>query len=394
MFASVASIALPLLFLIWTALLTVPPAIPTATVSYQRPGTARRVHLNARVLCAASAPRPIEGLVVVFSTSLEQGDAKGGEGLRGWIVIVDAMEFSELDFRDVAEALRGRGALLVIGNNDQMLRMNGNNLFQVRAMDCHALVPGLKPRENSHVMIVSGPDFVTLSSDAVASRYPSDTSTKSLNNGYTLNYDASRLNVAEGYCLRVSIYPFSLVSTLTLTFTCLFLPFLLAMIYQATTSNEEASPMTMQAPRASSLAVVDTHTKPSSFAPTAPNADLPLLFTNPFCAICRDACVPEDVMSVLVCQHSFHRVCVERWFSTGSHVCPLCRLGVSHDEEREVGGCGEVCKRLVSLWKWVFAVWSGREEVEVVSVVRDVVGGSGMSPRVGRSRFWNAVEVI
>ncbi len=43
------------------------------------------------------------------------------------------------------------------------------------------------------------------------------------------------------------------------------------------------------------------------------------------CSICLEQYVPGTYKRVLVCNHAFHKKCVDKWFKTSSNTCPICR---------------------------------------------------------------------
>ena len=45
----------------------------------------------------------------------------------------------------------------------------------------------------------------------------------------------------------------------------------------------------------------------------------------PNCAICLDDFTPDDMNTVLVCNHNFHKSCIAPWITTFSYKCPICR---------------------------------------------------------------------
>ncbi|SPO30415.1 uncharacterized protein UTRI_06345 [Ustilago trichophora] len=53
------------------------------------------------------------------------------------------------------------------------------------------------------------------------------------------------------------------------------------------------------------------------------------------CLVCLEDWKDEDECRVLACRHAFHTVCVDRWMSSSSNTCPMCRRqGVSKDGRR------------------------------------------------------------
>lgn len=53
------------------------------------------------------------------------------------------------------------------------------------------------------------------------------------------------------------------------------------------------------------------------------------------CSICRDPLiVPETGKVELSCSHTFHLVCITRWFNTGGNTrtCPICRAAPKEKE--------------------------------------------------------------
>ncbi|XP_062342311.1 E3 ubiquitin-protein ligase RNF128a isoform X1 [Osmerus eperlanus] len=65
---------------------------------------------------------------------------------------------------------------------------------------------------------------------------------------------------------------------------------------------------------------------------TGPDADT--------CAVCIDAYKPGDVLSILTCNHLFHKSCIEPWLLE-HRTCPMCKcdilktLGVAHPDDDE-----------------------------------------------------------
>lgn len=44
------------------------------------------------------------------------------------------------------------------------------------------------------------------------------------------------------------------------------------------------------------------------------------------CPICLDVYVEDDMVITLICNHTYHPTCIERWKTVATHrVCPLCR---------------------------------------------------------------------
>jgi hypothetical protein len=53
------------------------------------------------------------------------------------------------------------------------------------------------------------------------------------------------------------------------------------------------------------------------------------------CLVCLEDWKQDDECRVLACRHAFHTTCVDRWMTTSSNTCPMCRrLGVTKDGRR------------------------------------------------------------
>ncbi|SNX87858.1 uncharacterized protein MEPE_06569 [Melanopsichium pennsylvanicum] len=53
------------------------------------------------------------------------------------------------------------------------------------------------------------------------------------------------------------------------------------------------------------------------------------------CLVCLEDWKDEDDCRVLACKHAFHATCVDRWLSSSSNTCPMCRRqGVAKDGRR------------------------------------------------------------
>jgi hypothetical protein len=51
--------------------------------------------------------------------------------------------------------------------------------------------------------------------------------------------------------------------------------------------------------------------------------------TNHACPICLDYFQPDQIISVLGCEHLFHGKCIRKW-GMYNPVCPICRYGIDH----------------------------------------------------------------
>lgn len=47
-------------------------------------------------------------------------------------------------------------------------------------------------------------------------------------------------------------------------------------------------------------------------------------FLTESCSVCLVSFEPEDSVTTLPCQHTFHRECIERWLTQRNRRCPLC----------------------------------------------------------------------
>jgi len=53
------------------------------------------------------------------------------------------------------------------------------------------------------------------------------------------------------------------------------------------------------------------------------------------CFICLEDWKDEDECRLLACRHAFHAACVDKWMSSSSNTCPMCRRqGVAKDGRR------------------------------------------------------------
>jgi hypothetical protein len=52
----------------------------------------------------------------------------------------------------------------------------------------------------------------------------------------------------------------------------------------------------------------------------------------PECSICSDEFYDEDIIRILHCNHIFHRICIDKWLSTKSYKCILCRKECGESE--------------------------------------------------------------
>ncbi|KAI9296138.1 hypothetical protein K502DRAFT_289952 [Neoconidiobolus thromboides FSU 785] len=43
------------------------------------------------------------------------------------------------------------------------------------------------------------------------------------------------------------------------------------------------------------------------------------------CQVCLTEYVDKDALRILKCQHAFHTDCIDKWLTTGSNNCPVCR---------------------------------------------------------------------
>jgi hypothetical protein len=43
------------------------------------------------------------------------------------------------------------------------------------------------------------------------------------------------------------------------------------------------------------------------------------------CTICSDDFYDEDIVRILPCSHIYHRICIDKWLTTKSYKCPVCR---------------------------------------------------------------------
>ena len=43
------------------------------------------------------------------------------------------------------------------------------------------------------------------------------------------------------------------------------------------------------------------------------------------CTICSDEFYDEDIVRILPCSHIYHRICIDKWLTTKSYKCPVCR---------------------------------------------------------------------
>ena len=50
--------------------------------------------------------------------------------------------------------------------------------------------------------------------------------------------------------------------------------------------------------------------------------------SNQICAICTYWYEEQCRVSVLDCNHQYHSDCIERWLTTGTSQCPICRFNV------------------------------------------------------------------
>ena len=52
------------------------------------------------------------------------------------------------------------------------------------------------------------------------------------------------------------------------------------------------------------------------------------------CSICMDEYKNEDVISILNCNHKFHKKCVDKWLYRNLS-CPICRQNIMIEESIE-----------------------------------------------------------
>jgi hypothetical protein len=46
------------------------------------------------------------------------------------------------------------------------------------------------------------------------------------------------------------------------------------------------------------------------------------------CSICLDTIKVGEFEKTLICKHSFHKKCIDRWFKKDNDSCPMCRLNI------------------------------------------------------------------
>lgn len=55
-----------------------------------------------------------------------------------------------------------------------------------------------------------------------------------------------------------------------------------------------------------------------------------LLKSNEICTICQNSYKMGEYKRELVCNHTFHKKCIDKWFKKNHNTCPICRYQVFH----------------------------------------------------------------
>lgn len=53
------------------------------------------------------------------------------------------------------------------------------------------------------------------------------------------------------------------------------------------------------------------------------------------CPICFEPVVSKQVIEILKCNHSFHRNCLNEWINHGGGTCPMCRISIFDETNKE-----------------------------------------------------------
>ncbi|KAM1182292.1 hypothetical protein ACFX15_000689 [Malus domestica] len=100
-------------------------------------------------------------------------------------------------------------------------------------------------------------------------------------------------------------------------------------------------------------------------------------FTKTICSICYEDLKPisEDLQSISICGHVFHKICLQQWFEysarTKKYTCPVCKQNCKQKDagrlyfqsvgdaadatQRPIRKCEEdppVLRREVKGWRW------------------------------------------
>jgi hypothetical protein len=100
-----------------------------------------------------------------------------------------------------------------------------------------------------------------------------------------------------------------------------------------TIMNRQRIPLTLTFPINMDMANMDN----VIVAPTAEQVNHELVpldaSSQQTCSICQDA-IQADGCQLRGCQHSYHRACIQVWFSTSVR-CPVCRRDIREDPESQ-----------------------------------------------------------
>ncbi|KAG7673845.1 putative Receptor homology region, transmembrane domain- and RING domain-containing protein 1 [Nannochloris sp. 'desiccata'] len=92
------------------------------------------------------------------------------------------------------------------------------------------------------------------------------------------------------------------------------LPVIVHQAEDASSNNEESSPVTGATASANAVIDGEWHTAGD---------------TKRVCAICLELYEPKDKLRLLPCQHRYHKECIDQWLTTRGALCPVCKHDAS-----------------------------------------------------------------